>query len=182
MATNLYEAYSNPITGETFKCISHNSDSYLMEWRVQPQGFVPFEHIHYFQDETFTVKEGQLRIKISGKEQIVNKGETVNVPMGAPHIAFNDLAEELVCDVRYTPGLDYYTFMQCFIGLQQDKNYNAKGQINVPKMAYFMNKTKCNALARPTTIPAPMFRFVIGLFGIVGTFAGWNKQLKRYVG
>jgi len=182
MSVNLYEPYTNPITGETFECTSFTEDCYRMKWTVAPNGYVALEHIHYFQDEVFYVKQGQLKIKIEGSIHLANPGESITVPKGFSHLAENGSNEYLVCDVEYKPGLDYYTFFQCFIGLQLDKNYDKRGQINIPKMAYFMNKTKCNALARPTSIPKPMFTFVLKFFGLIGPLAGWNKQLERYIG
>ena len=181
MPVDLYQPFTNPITGETFKCISYSPESYVMEWALAPKGYVPFEHIHYYQDEIFYVESGRLKLKVEGKEHILNPGEQFTVPMGAAHVAENNGDETLKCIVSYNPGSDYYTFSQCFIGLQYDGEYNKKGQINVPKMAYFIHATKCKALARPTTIPKLAFKFVVPFFGVIGSVAGWNKQLARYI-
>ena len=42
MPVNLYEACTNPVSGETFKAISFNEDAYTMQWILQPHGYVPF--------------------------------------------------------------------------------------------------------------------------------------------
>jgi len=182
MSVNLFEPYTNPITGETFECTSFTPGCYCMKWSVAPGGYVPLEHVHYYQDEIFYVNSGVLNLKIDGVDHIVKAGEQITVPKRKSHIADNHGEGGLVCDVEYVPGLDYYTFFQCFIGLQMDKDYNKIGQINIPKMAYFMKATKCNALARPSAIPKPMFFFVLNFFWVIGSIAGWKKQLKRYVG
>jgi len=182
MATNLYEAFSNPLTGETFKRIPNQEDIYSMEWTVQPKGYAALEHIHYYQDEIFHVKKGQLRILIDGKETIASVGETVIVPRGKSHIPYNNTDEVLECVVDYTPMLDYPVFFQFFIGLQIDKDYDTTGKVSIPKMSYFIFKTKLKALARPTSIPAPFFKMAVLFFGVAGSLAGWNKQLERYIG
>jgi len=182
MAINLYESFSNPLSGETFRCISSDADCYKMEWTVQPSGYVPLEHIHYYQDEIFHIKKGQARIVIEGKEVIAHEGESITVPKGKKHIAYNNKAETLECEVAYVPGLDYETFFQFFIGLQKDKAYDKKGKVNIPKMCYFTYKTKLQSLARPASIPAPLFQFTIHLFGVIGSLVGWKKQLQRYTG
>ncbi len=64
MPIDLYQPITNEITGETFKCISFDKESYKMEWTVSPQGYVAFEHIHYYQDEIFFVKSGQINVTI----------------------------------------------------------------------------------------------------------------------
>jgi hypothetical protein len=46
MAVNLYDGFINEITGESFRCISFSKGTFAFEWTVQPNGYVPFEHIH----------------------------------------------------------------------------------------------------------------------------------------
>jgi mannose-6-phosphate isomerase-like protein (cupin superfamily) len=181
MPINVYESFSNPLTGETFKCLSSDADCYKMQWIVQPSGYVALEHIHYYQDEVFHIKKGQARIVIDGKEMIANAGDTLTVPKGKRHIAYNNKPEMLECEVDYVPGLDYETFFQFFIGLQMDKEYDKTGKVNIPKMCYFTYQTKLKSLARPTSIPAPIFQFTIHLFGVIGSVLGWKKQLQKYV-
>src|SRR5688572_11172198 len=112
MATNIYELCTNPVSGETFRTISSNSNAFVMQWTVQPNGYVPFEHIHLNQDEIFHVEKGEIRIVINGKEEIAASGETITVPKGHAHIAYNNKNEILDCKVEYRPGLDHDTFMQ----------------------------------------------------------------------
>ena len=80
MATNIYDQCTNLISGEGFKTISFDSNAYVMQWTVQPKGYVPFEHIHLHQDETFHVKKGELKILLDGKEQIAKVGDSITVP------------------------------------------------------------------------------------------------------
>ena len=104
MATPIYQLCSNPISGETFQAISFDKDAFVMQWTVQPKGYVPFEHIHLNQDEIFHVKNGGLRIVMDGREYIANPGETITVPKGVAHIACNDKEQVLDCTVEYKPG------------------------------------------------------------------------------
>jgi len=89
MGTNIYEPCTNPISNETFKTISFDEQAYLMQWTVQPKGYVPFEHIHHNQDEIFIIEKGEVRIVINGKDHIVKAGEKITVPRGQSHIAYN---------------------------------------------------------------------------------------------
>jgi len=180
MAVNLFEQTVNPITGEGFKCISHNEDAYVMEWTLKPEGYVPFEHIHFNQDEVFTVKEGEIKVLIEGKEHIAKAGESVTVPKGKRHIASNNANSHVTCIVEYKPGLDHHLFMQCMSGLIQDGHIDKKGGPSIPKMGYMIRDMK--SLARPTNIPAPVFKTTLGLFGVIGGLSGWNKLYKKYTG
>ncbi len=182
MPTDLYQPFTHPITGETFKCLSFTQDCYKMQWLLKPKGYVAMEHIHYFQDERFYVKTGRLNVIIDGKRNILNPGDSIVVTKGLRHIAENYDNSDVECEVDYTPGLDYFVFMQCFIGLLKDKQYDVKGSVNIPKMAFCMYKTKCTALARPTSVPKPLFKFILPLFGAIGSVLGWDRLLKNYVG
>ncbi len=182
MAVDLYNGFTNEIAGETFTCTSFNEDAFVIDWIVQPKGYVPFEHIHHRQDEIFHIRSGEMRILIEGKEHIAKAGESITVPKGKRHIAFNNQPEILHCVVEYKPGLDNYKFFQCFGGLTIDKDIDKKGQINIPKMCYFTKKMKAQCITRPTSIPAPVFKLVINMFYGVGSVLGWKKLYTKYTG
>ena len=61
MAVDIFKSVTNPISGETFKGISFTPESFVMQWSLQPQGYVPFEHIHLNQEEIFTVEKGEIK-------------------------------------------------------------------------------------------------------------------------
>jgi len=182
MAVNLYNGFKNEITGETFRCRSYSEDLFSFDWIVQPGGYVPFEHIHLYQDETFHIQSGEMKILIGNDEYICGPGETVTVPKGKSHIACNNKPEMLVCRVEYKPGLDNYKFFQCFGGLTLDKDMNKRGQINIPKMLYFTSKMNARCVTRSTSIPVPVFKFALSACYVIGTFLGWKKLYKKYTG
>ncbi|HET6765991.1 MAG TPA: cupin domain-containing protein [Chitinophagaceae bacterium] len=92
MAVDLYIGFTNNKTGETFQCIFFDEHVFRFDWIVQPCGYVPFEHIHLYQDELFYVKSGELRILIDGKQYVVGAGQNITVPKGKRHIAYNNQA------------------------------------------------------------------------------------------
>ncbi len=180
MAIDLYQPFTNPVTKETFRCLSCTEEAYVMEWVVQPEGYVPFEHIHLAQDEIFHVKQGEIRVFINRQQQIGGIGQTVTVPCGVRHIAYNHTSETLICIVEYKPGLDISKSFQCFGGLTYDRDVRGKYGINIPKMMYFMKKMNAKALARPTNVPAPVFGLLMNSFYMIGELAGWEKLYKKY--
>jgi mannose-6-phosphate isomerase-like protein (cupin superfamily) len=182
MATNIYDTCTNPISGEAFKTISFGPDAYVMQWTVQPKGYVPFEHIHLNQDEVFNIKSGEIKIVMNGKEHFANEGETLTVPKGVAHIAYNNKDAVLDCLVEYKPGLDHDIFMQCFTGLTNDGFIDKKGGISIPKMGYFLIRMKAKCMTRPTEIPAPIFSIALKVFYLRGLLSGWSKLYKKYTG
>lgn len=182
MATDLYKGFTNPNAGETFRCISSNKEAFIFEWIVQPGGHVPNPHIHFTQDELFHVKGGETRMILNGKEYIGKEGDTITAPKGVSHIAYNNTAQALTCIVEFRPALDTFKFFQCMGGLVLDKDYDKHGQVNIPKMCYFMKRMKAQGVTRPTKIPAPVFKIVLNLFYIIGSISGWDKYYKKYTG
>jgi quercetin dioxygenase-like cupin family protein len=180
MAINIYESYSNPVSGETFKGISLTPEAYTMLWTLQPKGYVPFEHVHYNQDEIFHVQKGELKVVINGVAHIAGAGETITVPKGKRHIASNNKDEVMDAVVSYVPALDHERFTQCFCGIMADGYIDKKGGINIPMMGYCLRKMKCKAMARPTNIPAPAFNMALNVFYLMGMFKGWGKLYKKY--
>jgi len=182
MPVNIYEPITNPISGETFKALSFSKEAFVMQWTVEPKGYVPFEHIHLKQDEIFYVRKGALKIIMNGREYIAGQGETVVVPKGIAHIASNNSGSILDCVVEYKPGLDHDKFMQCLCGLTNDKLFDARGGIDIPKMGYCLVQMKAQCMARPTNIPAPLFNMALRLFYVKGALSGWKKLYEKYTG
>jgi len=180
MAIDLYKPFTNPITKETFRCISSTPESYSMEWRVDPGGYVPFEHVHVAQDEIFHVERGEIRAKINRREYFGKTGDTVTAPRGVRHIAFNDKDVPLVCTVVYRPGLDHYTTMQCFAGLTLDGEIDRRGLVNIPKIMYLLKKGKVLSLPRPAFAPDLLFRVGMNIFYALGSALGWESLYEKY--
>ena len=182
MPVDLYEPFKNPITGETFRCLSLSEEAYTTEWLLEPDGYVPFRHIHVRQDEIFHVQGGETRVVIDGREHIGAPGQTVRVPRGVRHIAYNNKPELLRCVVEYRPALDHYRVMQCFGGLTLDRDVGRGGIVNIPKMMYFMQEMNAQAVAIPSFVPAPFFGLFMRVFHIVGSTAGWDELYRKYTG
>jgi quercetin dioxygenase-like cupin family protein len=180
MAVDLYQPFTNPITRETFRCISYSEESFVMEWSVHPGGYVPFEHVHVSQDEIFHVQHGEIRTKVRGITRIGRVGDTLTIPRGTPHIAFNDKEEALVCLVEYKPGLDHYKTMQCFAGLTLDCLYDRRGLVNVPKIMFMLRNANALSITRPAFAPEWFFRLGMNVFFRIGSIFRWETLYEKY--
>jgi len=180
MSIDLYKPFTNPITKETFRCISSTPEAYTMEWIVHPRGYVPFEHVHVAQDEIFHVEKGEIRARVNGQTLFGKAGDSLIAPRGIRHIAYNDRDEPLVCIVDYKPGLDHYTTMQCFAGLTLDGDFDKRGIVNIPKIMYMLKKGNILSLPRPAFAPDFAFHLGMNFFYSLGTMLGWESLYKNY--
>jgi quercetin dioxygenase-like cupin family protein len=180
MAIDLYKPFTNPITKETFRCISSTPEVYTMEWTVHPGGYVPFEHVHVAQDEVFHVEKGEIRARVNKQTFFGKPGDSLVAPRGVRHIAYNDKDTPLVCIVDYKPGLDHYTTMQCFAGLTLDGSIDRRGLVSIPKIMYLLKRADALSLPRPAFAPDFAFRLGMSVFYMVGTMLGWDDLYKKY--
>ena len=151
-----------------------------MEWTVHPGGYVPFEHIHINQDEIFHIQRGEMRARVRGLTKSGKRGDTLTIPRGTRHIAFNDKDEPLVCIVEYKPGLDHYKMMQCFAGLTLDCDYDKRGLVNIAKIMFMLKRENAISLTRPAFAPEWLFRLGMGTFYVVGSMLRWEELYKKY--
>ena len=83
----------NELVGETIVILQ--SETALNDWTseievyLQPQGTVPFSHIHRGYTETFEVLEGQLSVELDGSVRVIRAGEAFEVREGISHVPSN---------------------------------------------------------------------------------------------
>ena len=180
MAVDVFRGFTNPVTGETFRCLSSTPEAYTTLWQVEPGGYVPFEHVHPAQEEVFHVQQGRMRIILDGKEEIAEAGQSITAGRGVRQIAHNDFDEVLRCTLEYRPALDSFSVFQCFGGLTLDGDMNRHGLVNPAKMLFFLGAMKARAITRPTYLPTPAFLAMVKVFYAVGSIAGWQAAYRRY--
>lgn len=180
MATNIYEQSINPISGEALTAVSLTPYAFTLQWISKPGEKLPFYHLHYYQDEIYYVKKGEIKVLMDGKEHVAGPGQKVIVPKGKQHAAINNKDEEMETLIEYRPALDQVKFMQCYNGLVNDGYIDKNGTINMRMMAYMLKKMRCKALARPAGISSLVFKMALNLYYFTGTIRGWGKLYAKY--
>jgi hypothetical protein len=117
---------------------------------------------------------------VNGNESFGQPGDTLTVPRGARHIAYNDKNEPLVCTVVYRPGLDHYTTMQCFAGLTLDGYLDGRGLVSIPRILYLLKRANVTSLPRPSLVPEAVFRLGMQVFYLIGKSMGWEALYRKY--
>lgn len=132
----------------------------LVELEVAPGGS-NFPHTHSAFEETFTAVTGVLGVMLNGKKYHLNPGESITVPLHAPHYFFNDGAEVIVCQIQFAPGHEgFIKGLAIAYGLAADGKVTKRG---LPKslvhLALLMTLTDTKPAALPGLV-YPLFKWI----------------------
>jgi quercetin dioxygenase-like cupin family protein len=169
----------HPVTGEKliFRKTAQETAGALLQGEliVKPHGFVAAAHIHPQQEERFEVLSGSIRLRMNGVEKDLQKGETMLVPAGTPHLWWNasDAEARVLVDLR--PALRTEEFFETFFGLAQAGKVDKKtGLPNPLVLALIMREFKQEiCLAQP---PVPVQSVLFTVMGSVGRLLGYRGR------
>ncbi len=114
-----YNHYFKP--GDTFNSISEGFNQTVLsqdgDWlglhlEVQLHAAGSLEHIHNGFDETFTVKQGELKLLVNGEVKTLKVGEFYHIRKGTPHKPFNESDEIVIVEGNSNRNLRT-TFAYC---------------------------------------------------------------------
>jgi mannose-6-phosphate isomerase-like protein (cupin superfamily) len=102
----------------------------LAELEVSPGGG-NFMHTHSAFTETFIAVKGTLGLVLNNKKYYLQPGESMTVPLHAPHHFFNSSSETVSCHIKFTPGHEgFVKGIAIGYGLAADRKTNSRG---IPK-------------------------------------------------
>ncbi len=102
----------NPATGEEITFVSETEALLVMEARWPRPGRRTGEHVHPGMEERWTVLEGRAAFRIGAEERAAGPGETVIVPPGVPHVAWNPAEEPARVRIEMRPALRWRAFVE----------------------------------------------------------------------
>jgi mannose-6-phosphate isomerase-like protein (cupin superfamily) len=133
------DKFENPITGEYgyIRLGTDETDGELLvaDLRVRPGGAVVGAHVHPTIDERFTVVSGQIGYMCGGKRDVLQTGQSLDLPKGVPHDWWNAGKEEARVIVEVRPGKRFEQMATTMFGLAQEGKTNKKGMPNPLQLA-----------------------------------------------
>jgi quercetin dioxygenase-like cupin family protein len=144
-----------------------------VENRVSP-GNGPPMHVHHFQEESLTVKEGKIAwIEEGGTEQTAGPGETVTFAAGVSHRFWNAGDDDLVCTgyVRPPDNIEYFLTQ-----IYESTARNGGKRPSAFDGAYLSRRYQDEFAL--TEIPGPVRRFVFPVMVAVGRLFGKHKRFE----
>ncbi|RYZ29786.1 MAG: cupin domain-containing protein [Chitinophagaceae bacterium] len=122
---------SNPVNKQTIEFVTtaKESDGRMLEmistW--QPHSPKPVEHYHPSQEEVFTVLEGELSVKVSGRQYTLSKGESIHLDAATVHSMWNNSATPVVANWKVFPARRTEYLLEAGMTMAAEGKLNQKG-------------------------------------------------------
>lgn len=151
--------------------IEHEPDGDLVpgeNW-VQP-GSGPPMHVHFLQDEGFTVVSGKIGYQmLGGPEQFAGPGETAVFKRGVPHRFWNAGDEVLHCTAWVKPADNFVYFLSAIFEAQKK---SGKPQPDIFDAAFLLTryKSEYDMLEIPGFVKKVVFPVVVFLGKLLGKY------------
>jgi len=144
-----------------------DGDRVVGEALVAP-GAGPPMHVHYLQEEGFTVVRGRIGFQRAGQEpQFAGAGETVVFRAGEPHRFWNAGDDELCCTAYVKPAGNVEYFLGALFASQKN---NGGRRPKLFDVAFLTRRYRGEY--RMLVIPAPIQRFIFPLLVAIGSMLG----------
>lgn len=173
------ETLENHVTGEvmTFHRTSHETggDAVLVETIVRPGGFVAAPHLHPYQTERFEVLDGELGLRVGGRELVAGPGDVATVKAGTPHRFWNagDRDARFLLEIR--PALGFESLIETMFTLAEEGKTNRKGLPNPLRLAVIA-RSHFDTVRLPFP-PAWMQRAALAVGAPLGRLLGYRATI-----
>lgn len=174
---------NNPANGDSYEFLEiardTNGAQVTMKAIIKSKGQLVPKHFHVFQDETFEVISGQLKVWVDGQTRTISAGEKVLLPKNVPHNHYNDEDTPVTYIHSVTPALDFELLIENLVGLAADgKSKNGKYGLvqELVSLKYLDSKSYL------ADIPVGVQKILMNIIAPIGRIFGYRAVYKKYSG
>ena len=95
-------------------------------------------HYHPYQENRFTLTQGQLLFTIDGKEQLASAGDIISIPKNIPHSFYNSGRTDAHYIQEFFPALKIDRLFESFFVLAKEGKLNKSGTPNIFRTALIL--------------------------------------------
>ena len=95
-------------------------------------------HYHPYQENRFTVTQGQLLFNLNGKETLVKDGDIISIPKNVPHSFYNSGDADAHYVQEFFPALKIDSLFETFFALASEGKLNQSGKPNIFRTALIL--------------------------------------------
>lgn len=100
----------------------------------------PPAHVHPHSDESFTVLDGELEVRVGRGWTTLGAGESAIAPAGAPHAFRNSSGAPVRVEVLVVPGAAVRAFFDDLFALTDAGRVDRRGQLALPDAARLLRR------------------------------------------
>jgi mannose-6-phosphate isomerase-like protein (cupin superfamily) len=127
----------------------------------------PPAHVHPHADESFTVLDGALEVRVGRRRTTLGPGESATAPAGSPHAFRNSSGAPVRVEVLVVPGAAVRAFFDDLFALTDAGRVDRRGQLALPDAARLLRRHP-DAL-RMAGVPGPV---QTGLLAVLARLPG----------
>jgi quercetin dioxygenase-like cupin family protein len=176
------EVWENPITREraTILELPHQNPERraVAELIARVGARVAGEHRHPGKVERFTVLDGELTVKRSGKTSILRQGETTTIEPNEWHDWWNAADQDARVRVEVTPGERFIHMIETFFGLARAGQTDASGMPHLLQQALCAREFSDVIIFRSP--PLPVQRALFALLAPVARLRGYRATYPQF--
>ncbi|WP_257350983.1 cupin domain-containing protein [Pseudalkalibacillus decolorationis] len=130
MSSSIEEVLVHP-DGTTITLLDRGTDKHgeylIVEHLLMKQGAINGPHWHPILTESFTVKEGKMRFKVDGKEELLGPGQHIKILPKQVHQFWNDSKDRLIAIHEIRPPGSHWNMFKLIHKLTEENRVNSKG-------------------------------------------------------
>jgi quercetin dioxygenase-like cupin family protein len=169
------EVMENPVTGETMRVLESTAETFVIEYVLKPHGEIPLEHFHPNVEQEFSVRSGEMHVRVNGSHAVIKAGETLAAPPGAVHFQWNPHDVETVAVETYRPAGRNHDFFRTLFGLARDGHTDAQGMPSLLVRAAIFSEF--HDTIRPAAFGV---RCVVAVLAPLSRVLGYGRLLEQY--
>ena len=123
-------------------------------------------HYHPYQENRFTLTQGQLLFTIDGKEQLASAGDIISIPKNVPHFFYNSGQIDAHYIQEFFPALKIDSLFETFFVLAKDCKLNKSGTPNIFRTALILLNFE-----KEIRLAAPNWKFLKVFFRVLAPIA-----------
>ncbi|RYY38584.1 MAG: cupin domain-containing protein [Chitinophagaceae bacterium] len=173
----------NSRNGQSFRFLHTAADTdgelLEMESSFSAHSKEPPLHYHPVQDETFTVLEGELTVRLGDGMHLLRAGDRLDIPRNQRHAMWNAGSVKAVVNWKVRPALDTEHFLETVTGLANDGKTNERG---VPPL--LQTSLLAQRYARVFRLARPSFALQRAVFLLLTPLArmkGYKAAYSKYI-
>lgn len=174
---------SNRQTGQDIIFLQTGADTngtlLEMEATYSGKSKEPIAHYHPFQEEWFTVLQGELTLRINENLTVLKEGSTIHIPAAQAHAMWNSREEKAVVNWKVRPALDTESFLKTFTGFANDGKTNAKGVPDILQLS--LTAMKFSNVVRLTKPVYPVQVLIFALIRPIAYLIGLRATYRKYL-